>query len=106
MTVYQRVKFSLNEKDISIEDAAKLSGRSSRTIRNWFEGKNPIHIDFLSWLKKEYPELDMNWLFSGEGEMELEQKQAGSYTYEQLKEMERKLELVYLKLEKIEQSQE
>lgn len=74
MTVYQRVATYLKSKKISQELAGERYGVTKKTISNWVLEKKPMPLSFLIWIKQEYPMLNLDWIFTGEGEMELKVK--------------------------------
>lgn len=74
MSVYQRVDAFLKTKKKYKKDAAIDVDVSRETVLNWFRKPKTMPIFFLEWIKETYPELNLEWLFTGEGEMELKEK--------------------------------
>ena len=57
------------------------------TIINYVKDGKPIRHDFLEKLKTAYPLLDMNWLFTGEGDMELAEQIASDERIDKLEDV-------------------
>ncbi|NME69038.1 S24 family peptidase [Flammeovirga aprica] len=67
--IISRIKKFLDENNISISAFEKTIGTANGTIRNALKNKTEISSKYLSLISVHYPELDFNWLVTGEGKM-------------------------------------
>lgn len=71
MPIYQRIKELAFRKNFSAVDVAESSDIKLRTAQNYLSGKPNNYPDsFLSWIARQYPEVNLRWLLLGEGPME------------------------------------
>jgi len=69
MSINDKVNLLLKERKLNPHKIAKASGVDRNTIVGYLEKNNTINkVDFFIWLKREFPELNLNWLIADEGE--------------------------------------
>ena len=71
MKINEKIKFFFTAKGLTNTEIGDLYGSTSATIGNYFNGKRDIPIDFILWLKNEYPEMDLNILFKDDENTEI-----------------------------------
>ncbi len=64
MKINEKIKVFFNKTGQSNIEIGELYGSTSATIGNYLNGKREIPVDFIVWLKKYCPEIDLNILFS------------------------------------------
>lgn len=80
-----RLKAFMRVKSLINKDLAKIVKTDSTQVGRWLSGSIP-KIDKLQKLKDEYPDLNLNWLLNGEGQM------STSETEEELKRLKKALQ--------------
>jgi hypothetical protein len=70
--VNQRLRFFLKSKKIykNADFAAKIEETPQRTHRSWSD-KATVPTDILKKAKEQYPDLNLNWLFTGVEDVEI-----------------------------------
>lgn len=70
MSVTERVKIFLKEKDLNLTAFCKQTGYSLSNFSNFLAGRttNP-RIDLIEAFTNHFPEFSINWMFTGEGSM-------------------------------------
>lgn len=86
MSINQRLKYFIKSLDLNANSFSKAIGNTTNVvITKILNGKGAPSYSTLEKVKKAYPELNMEWLMSGEGEMLLNENYNHS---ERIKEME------------------
>lgn len=67
--VRERINLLLKTKGISINSLAEGNQTLQRKLNRQFSEGSVITLDTIGIIKNRYPNLSMDWLFSGEGEM-------------------------------------
>lgn len=63
MKVNEKIKLFFEKEKISNIKIGELYGCTSATVGNYLNGNRDIPSDFIIWLKKNYPQIDLNILF-------------------------------------------
>lgn len=69
MSINDRFSELLKTKKISQGEAAQIFGVARQTISALVNGRQGLKIEYGDLLKKKYPDINLVWLFLGEGEM-------------------------------------
>ena len=64
MTISEKIKMFFITKKVTHDEIAKLYGSTAQTVGNYVNGRREMPLEFLTWLKKNYPEIDFNKLFT------------------------------------------
>ncbi|KNB61009.1 helix-turn-helix domain-containing protein [Chryseobacterium sp. Hurlbut01] len=64
MKISEKIKSFFEEKGLSHTQIGAKYGVSQQTITNYFNEKRAIPLDFLVWMKEEFPEIDINSIIS------------------------------------------
>ncbi|MBO6184237.1 MAG: hypothetical protein J6O88_06010 [Chryseobacterium sp.] len=64
MKINEKIKMFFIDKQKSNKEIGDLYGTSPQTVGNYLNGNRDIPTDFIVWLKKMYPEIDLNKLFT------------------------------------------
>ena len=67
-TFPERLKFLINQKKLSNAELAEKIGIQKSTVSHLLSGRNKPGFDFLNNLAKAYPDINLRWLITGEGE--------------------------------------
>lgn len=67
--VKQRIKKLLSEKEISVTFLAKTVGANQKTLNNQINGDTSLSTSTILLIKQVIPEIDFDWLLTGEGPM-------------------------------------
>jgi len=63
MRINEKIKIFFHQEGKSNTEISGLYGATSATIGNYLNGRREIPVDFVVWLKKTYPDIDLNILF-------------------------------------------
>ena len=69
MNIKSKLKSFFSENNLTYTEVAFLYGVSQQSITNYLNGKREIPLTFIIWLKKTYPDINLNSLFSDEYEL-------------------------------------
>ena len=69
MPVSERITKLIKIKKYSNQFIGDQIGSSKTTIGNFKNGKTDPSVKFIMYLIKEFPNLNLDWLFTGEGDM-------------------------------------
>lgn len=69
MSVGQRFKRYLKIKEIEVKDAAIALEVSNPTLYSFFSGKFSSKMEIIEKMVEAYPDLNIDWLFTGRGDM-------------------------------------
>lgn len=70
MSLRERVKFLLQQTKLSQADFENRSGYSRAVMSNFLTGKtDKPRIDLLEAMKQVFPNLNLNWLITGKGDI-------------------------------------
>jgi transcriptional regulator with XRE-family HTH domain len=72
MSIGQRIKELIKEKDISVQKFASIIGQAEKSVYNYANGKTMPKADVLQKIISSYPDVNSNWLLTGQGPMFLE----------------------------------
>ena len=72
--MHKRLKKWMEVEDLKSSELADNIGVNRATISHILSGRNKPSIDFLQKLLNNYPDLNTNWLISGVGYMQENQK--------------------------------
>lgn len=64
MKISEKIKAFFEEKGWSHTEIGAKFGVSQQTITNYLNEKRAIPLDFLVWMKEEFPEIDTNSIIS------------------------------------------
>lgn len=67
--VKQRIKELLSKKEISVTFLAKTVGANQKTLNNQINGDTSLSASTILLIKQVIPEIDFDWLLTGEGPM-------------------------------------
>lgn len=67
--VKQRIKKLLSEKEISVTFLAKTVGANQKTLNNQINGDTSLSTSTILLIRQVIPEIDFDWLLTGEGPM-------------------------------------
>ena len=74
MTTFpERLKFLINQKKLSNAELAEKIGIQKSTVSHLLSGRNKPGFDFLNKLVKVFPDINLRWLITGEGDTFSEQ---------------------------------
>lgn len=59
----------LKKKGIQKKDAAKLLDIHVNTITNWKRPDKTIYVDSLKKVSEQFPDINLHWLITGDGDM-------------------------------------
>lgn len=76
--VRERINLLLKTKGISINSLAEGNQTLQRKLNRQFSEGSVITLDTIGIIKNRYPDLSMDWLFSGEGKMFIKPNQTAS----------------------------
>ena len=62
----QRLKEFIDEKELSVLSFSEKVGIQRSSLSHLFSGRNKPSIDLLLKIKKQYPDIDLDWLISGQ----------------------------------------
>lgn len=62
----QRLKEFIDEKELSVLSFSERVGIQRSSLSHLFSGRNKPSIDLLLKIKKQYPDIDLDWLISGQ----------------------------------------
>ena len=65
-TIGDRLKDWINSKDLSASDFAKQIQIQRSALSHIFSGRNKPSVDVLLKIKNAYPDIDLDWLITGE----------------------------------------
>ena len=65
MSITNRIQELIEKKNLSKSAFAKEIGIQRSSLAHFFSGRNKPSSDFFLKIKESYPELDLNWLISG-----------------------------------------
>ncbi len=68
-TPIQRFREWLKSSEYSQSDIARALNVSKQNVNMWVKSSRDIKLDTLKKLKSSFPELNVNWIITGEGEM-------------------------------------
>ena len=71
MEISEKIKLFFETNRFSNSEIGEEYGATKQTIGNYTSGRREIPIDFLVWLKKKFPEIDYNKLFSEDDSKEI-----------------------------------
>lgn len=107
MTVSQNFKELQHQLDLTNTGMAKVIGKTKQSVADIISGKSTPRIDIVINIKAKYPSLNLNWLFTGQGPMWLDQDSLPDYNIQRIKDLEklvlsyeRQLELLEKEVEK------
>ncbi len=69
MSIKNKLKLFLSKNHLTYTEVAFMYGVSQQTITNYMNGKREIPLAFIIWLKKTYPDINLNSLFSDDYEL-------------------------------------
>jgi transcriptional regulator with XRE-family HTH domain len=67
--ISQRLNLLLKEKNLSASKLAQIIGIQKSSISHIMSGRNKPSFDFLLKLKEHFPDINLDWFITGEGEM-------------------------------------
>jgi transcriptional regulator with XRE-family HTH domain len=65
----KRISSILNKKEVNARVFADRIGRSQSSMSNVMNGKNKPSCDMLEGIASQFPDINLRWLITGEGEM-------------------------------------
>jgi len=68
-TIYQRVNDILDKKNLSANALSKILDMPQVTVNNYVSGKRKISFELIERIAQAFPDINTQWLLSGEGEM-------------------------------------
>ncbi|KFF26896.1 helix-turn-helix domain-containing protein [Chryseobacterium vrystaatense] len=71
MEISEKIKLFFETNRLSNSEIGEEYGATKQSIGNYINGRREIPIDFLVWLKKKFPEIDYNKLFSEDNSNEI-----------------------------------
>lgn len=69
MEIYNRIRLLINEHYPSLKAFSDVIGETPATVNNWVSGKRNIGMDVLNKIILSIPDVNINWLLTGEGSM-------------------------------------
>ena len=94
MGVLGRIKQIISANELSVSAFAKSIGLAQVTVNNYILGKRKISFELIDAIAKNYPNISLEWLLRGEGEMYVSNKPqqttsiGEAYYQKMLREME------------------
>jgi transcriptional regulator with XRE-family HTH domain len=90
---YEKLNKFFKERKISNRQLSVTLGYSETMIGRYLKGRDNINAEFIGILIKNYPEINLQYMFSdsfaeGEEEVNLAQEQDESYNFNVIKEIE------------------
>ncbi len=80
-TLGERIKHVIKQKGVKVVSIAEILGKNQTTISSYIINRAYPSGDFFITLKQIVPDLDLNWLITGKGEVFLKENEAhGSLT--------------------------
>jgi transcriptional regulator with XRE-family HTH domain len=68
--IHERFKKFLHHKELSQSEFSQITGYKERTLSNFLTGRVKYpKVDLIDAVIRYFPELNLFWLFTGEGEM-------------------------------------
>lgn len=67
--VVERIKKVLGERGVSVNALAKMIDLPQTTVNNYISGKRRVSFELVASVAKAFPDINQNWLITGEGEM-------------------------------------
>ena len=80
----QRLKEFIDEKELSVLSFSEKVGIQRSSLSHLFSGRNKPSIDLLLKIKKQYPDIDLDWLISGQAINEEEDTDSASEKSDEL----------------------
>lgn len=69
-TIPQRLEFFINLKNLSQKEFCKIVGYPQSSLSGFLNGKtNSPRLDLIEGIAQNFPELDIDWLITGQGQM-------------------------------------
>ena len=65
MSITNRIQELIEEKNLSKSAFAKEIGIQRSSLAHFFSGRNKPSLGFFLKIKNKYPEIDLNWIISG-----------------------------------------
>lgn len=103
MSIHNRIATVLKIKNRRYSYIAKKAGIEEADIHHFMTGKVSPTVDFVQFLLKEHPQLNLKWLFLGSGEM-MEKDELTTSTDETLKDMQNRLDTLSNMYQKLEEN--
>lgn len=94
MTINQRIKEILLREKFDKKFLPKLIGMTSKTINSYIEGDAVPSLRLIIWLFEQFPNLNVKWLFFGQGSMFMSENGAAGGYEERIRGLEDKVELL------------
>jgi DNA-binding XRE family transcriptional regulator len=91
MIVSQNLKELIHQLDLTNASLARAVGKTKTSIGDIISGKSIPKIDIFINLKKQYPSLNLNWLFTGQGPMWLDKESLPDYNLQRIADLEKLL---------------
>lgn len=67
--VTSRIRLLLTDKKVSVNRLSEMFGMNQSTLNKQIKGDTPLPIDTLGRIIELYPDVSMEWLLRGEGDM-------------------------------------
>lgn len=67
----ERLRLLFDRKNIKTTKLSEKFGKSRGVVSSYLNGRAAPTYDFFAFLSNEIPDLDMNWLISGRGNMQI-----------------------------------
>lgn len=90
MTIGNRIEEILKLKNLNYRSLGKLIDYSDTQVRNIVIGKSIPKADFFQAINREFPEININWVITGNGELLKE------YSYDELNNFNKDDILTYM----------
>lgn len=74
MALKDRIRLLIKWSGLTQKEFAKKCNLSTPLITQWLSGVNKQFGSSINKIKAAYPEIDLNWLVSGEGEFEIKKE--------------------------------
>ena len=104
MDVLDRIKQIISTNELSVSAFAKSIGLAQVTVNNYILGKRKISFELIDAIAKNYPNISLEWLLRGDGEMYVSDKpqQPSSVGEEYYKQMVKEMEAMKDRLDNLE----